>query len=106
MVTKATSRIQPDETGGGILADEMGMGKTLSILSLIAKTLEHAHSWAGSQSPSLSNGVGEKRRTSRATLVVVSSACRALRYAIASCPTQWLSFNLVLINGWLDEIET
>jgi SNF2 family DNA or RNA helicase len=28
----------PSETGGGILADEMGMGKSLTVLSHIART--------------------------------------------------------------------
>jgi SWI/SNF-related matrix-associated actin-dependent regulator of chromatin subfamily A3 len=75
-VTNAESRIQHSETGGGILADEMGMGKSLSILSLITKTLDDAHSWAENQSVSLSNNVSAIKRPSPATLVVVSSACK------------------------------
>ena len=66
---------KPEETGGGILADEMGMGKTLSILALIIRTLNSAHGWATqnetpegemSQTPRCS-------RRSRATLIVASS---------------------------------
>jgi hypothetical protein len=75
-VTKAKSQIQHSETGGGILADEMGMGKSLSILSLITKTLEDAHSWAANQNTSLPDGISAMKRFSRATLVVVSSACK------------------------------
>ncbi|KAG0649190.1 ATP-dependent helicase GTA, partial [Hyphodiscus hymeniophilus] len=44
-VTKARNRILASETGGGILADEMGMGKSLSTLALITKTLDKAYDW-------------------------------------------------------------
>ncbi|KAI1180728.1 SNF2 family N-terminal domain-containing protein [Nemania sp. FL0916] len=37
---------KPPETFGGILADMMGLGKTLSILSLVATTLDEAHAWS------------------------------------------------------------
>ncbi|KAI0971361.1 SNF2 family N-terminal domain-containing protein [Xylaria arbuscula] len=36
----------PPETFGGILADMMGLGKTLSILSLVASTLDVADDWS------------------------------------------------------------
>ena len=75
-VTKAKSRIQHPETGGGVLADEMGMGKSLSILSLITQTLEDAHNWASNQSAPLSSDISAIKRPSRATLVVVSSVCK------------------------------
>lgn len=44
-----TGQIQdkiPPETFGGILADMMGLGKTLSILSLVATTLDDAEDWS------------------------------------------------------------
>lgn len=44
-ITDTKSGRREDETGGGILADEMGMGKTLSTLALISKTLEKAELW-------------------------------------------------------------
>lgn len=65
-------KIQPDERGGGILADEMGMGKSLSILSLIVKTLDDARNWAVEEEKN-----SEKSKDlhySGSTLVVVSSA--------------------------------
>ncbi|TRX98329.1 hypothetical protein FHL15_000974 [Xylaria flabelliformis] len=37
---------RPPETFGGILADMMGLGKTLSILSLVATTLDQAEDWS------------------------------------------------------------
>jgi SWI/SNF-related matrix-associated actin-dependent regulator of chromatin subfamily A3 len=79
-ITKAKSSNLPSEIGGGVLADEMGMGKSLSILSLITKTLEHAHAWASNRSVSLSNETLVGKPTSRATLVVVSSSCKYSGY--------------------------
>jgi SWI/SNF-related matrix-associated actin-dependent regulator of chromatin subfamily A3 len=70
------------ETGGGILADDMGMGKTLSTLGLISK--RQAEGWRWSRSEDVENG-GTKLRT-RATLVVLSS--------------------LLIMNEWRKEIKT
>ncbi|KAL0931446.1 DNA repair and recombination protein rad5c [Colletotrichum truncatum] len=82
-ITKIKQRTRPDEKGGGILADEMGMGKSLSILSLIVKTLENGQAWAEQE-----NNSDEKIKDvsySGATLIVVSSA--------------------LLIYNWLDEVD-
>lgn len=40
---------QPQETRGGILADMMGLGKTLSILSLVAGSLDDSKQWGVSK---------------------------------------------------------
>jgi SWI/SNF-related matrix-associated actin-dependent regulator of chromatin subfamily A3 len=69
----AKKSVLPSETGGGVLADEMGMGKSLSILSLITETLVNAHVWASNTVAPLSNEIRVTEATSRATLVVVSS---------------------------------
>ncbi|GAO18192.1 hypothetical protein UVI_02036950 [Ustilaginoidea virens] len=45
VITGQEQRATPPETCGGILADMMGLGKTLSILSLVASTLDDAHTW-------------------------------------------------------------
>ena len=44
-ITGQEQRVPPPETRGGILADMMGLGKTLSILSLIASSTDDAHKW-------------------------------------------------------------
>lgn len=59
-----------------MLADEMGMGKSLSILSLIIRTLDTARDWASSQDKSDTPGA-QVNQTSRATLIIVSSACES-----------------------------
>ncbi|KAI1204790.1 SNF2 family N-terminal domain-containing protein [Annulohypoxylon truncatum] len=70
----------PDELGGGILADDMGMGKSLSTLALITTTLEQAQSWS-QETPGSPRDV----RT-RATLVIVPST--------------------LIMNSWLKEVQT
>ena len=67
--------VEPKEIGGGILADEMGMGKTLSVLALVLRTLNTAHDWA-IHIDDLNDATSEipkKRRRSGATLIVASS---------------------------------
>ena len=67
--------VEPCETGGGILADEMGMGKTLSILALIVRTLGAARYWA-TESGGIEDGAQEGWRCKsrcKATLIVASS---------------------------------
>ncbi|KAK4202170.1 helicase conserved domain-containing protein [Triangularia verruculosa] len=58
---------QPSECGGGILADETGMGKTLNILALATLTSAEAFQWskAEADSPRISR--------SKATLIMVPS---------------------------------
>jgi SNF2 family DNA or RNA helicase len=46
VVTNHSQREKPPPTLGGILADVMGLGKTLSVLSLITKTLDDAEKWS------------------------------------------------------------
>lgn len=80
------SRSRPVETGGGILADEMGMGKTFSMLSLIVNSLNAAHAWAEDPETKLVDGILPSKKLSRATLVVVPSP--------------------LLLTTWTDEIES
>ncbi|KAL4899990.1 hypothetical protein BDW74DRAFT_162480 [Aspergillus multicolor] len=82
VITKTTEREQPDESGGGILADEMGMGKSLTMLVLIGKTMHDAREW-----------VGYRKRLADAALS--ESPCRATLVIVPS---------RVLINVWTKEI--
>ncbi|KAK3940649.1 SNF2 family N-terminal domain-containing protein [Diplogelasinospora grovesii] len=47
VVTNQSQRERPPAALGGILADMMGLGKTLSVLSLVATTLDDAVAWSG-----------------------------------------------------------
>ncbi|KAI1757160.1 hypothetical protein F4782DRAFT_481472 [Xylaria castorea] len=84
-VTKTRSPLRPDEKGGGVLADEMGMGKSLCLLALVLETLDEGREWAR-QRHSEDYHSSSIKKYSRSTLVVVPSA--------------------LLINNWLKEVET
>ncbi|KAK3300617.1 SNF2 family N-terminal domain-containing protein [Chaetomium fimeti] len=58
----------PSYSTGGILADAMGLGKTLTMISTIIATSSHAEQWRAH------SGLQEGFLRSRTTLVVVSSA--------------------------------
>ncbi|MCJ1355965.1 MAG: hypothetical protein MMC33_005959 [Icmadophila ericetorum] len=51
VITGKEERRKPPEVLGGILADMMGLGKTLSILSLIVGSLDEAQEWAKQKPP-------------------------------------------------------
>ncbi|KAB8254841.1 SNF2 family N-terminal domain-containing protein [Aspergillus pseudonomiae] len=83
VITGNEQQEQPDESGGGILADEMGMGKSLTTLVLTAKTLREARQWV--EETKALPGASLAKTPSRATLVIVPSR--------------------VLINTWEREID-
>jgi SNF2 family DNA or RNA helicase len=51
VITGEEERYSPPQVLGGILADMMGLGKTLSILSLIVSSLEDSRVWRWRQPP-------------------------------------------------------
>ncbi|EMD91847.1 hypothetical protein COCC4DRAFT_144809 [Bipolaris maydis ATCC 48331] len=65
------------EARGGILADDMGLGKSLTMLSAIAKTLQDAESFA-SASTANATGSSTVRKPSRATLIVLCVVCQSV----------------------------
>jgi len=74
VITNNPSPQPLSEIGGGILADEMGMGKSLSILALILRTLSEAHEWAAKDKAAVEALKFKiERRRSRATLIIASS---------------------------------
>lgn len=75
-ITKRRKDIRPEERGGGILADDMGMGKSLSILALIMKTLDNGQEWA--EERDTEHKSRRSHKFSRSTLVIVSAACEYL----------------------------
>ncbi|RWA12443.1 hypothetical protein EKO27_g2635 [Xylaria grammica] len=89
-VTKTRSTVKPEERGGGVLADDMGMGKSLCLLALLLETLDEGRQWAQQKHSEEYHGSAIERY-SRATLVVVPSASYA---------------TIVLINNWLNEVKT
>ena len=70
VITGKEEREKPPEVLGGILADMMGLGKTLSILSLVVGTLADAQAWAKQKPPPQSTDGVDLRCNSKATLLV------------------------------------
>ena len=69
IITGHEERVKPPEVLGGILADMMGLGKTLSILSLVVGSLGDAANWATQMPPDNTTDVA-LIRNSKTTLLV------------------------------------
>ena len=65
---------RPDPACGGILADVMGLGKTLSILALVANTMQEARAFGQKEAPV--NAV-DLKRNSKATLIICPKSVMA-----------------------------
>ena len=93
LITQAEQYTTPVECRGGLLADHMGLGKTLSMLSLIAHTLQEAEEaelapLPNSQSPDI-------KPVSRATLVVTPLSSKYI----------FFSFNYQVVHKVTNEYE-
>lgn len=51
VITGVEERSKPPEVLGGILADMMGLGKSLSMLALVVSSLDAAEAWAAKEPP-------------------------------------------------------
>ena len=69
VITGQEERSKPPEVLGGILADMMGLGKTLSILSLIVGSLREAKQWGTQTCPEM-DGQKSLIRNTKTTLLV------------------------------------
>lgn len=69
VITGKEEREKPPEVLGGILADMMGLGKTLNVLSLLVATLGEANEWA-KQKPPPQSVDGVRLCNSKSTLLV------------------------------------
>ena len=79
-ITGSKTASIPSETGGGILADDMGLGKSLTMLTAISRTRHAAQVFveealSGLQKPS--ERLTAKHVPSRASLVVVPTPCKS-----------------------------
>ncbi|APA06188.1 hypothetical protein sscle_01g009580 [Sclerotinia sclerotiorum 1980 UF-70] len=101
VITGDQERKSPPQVLGGILADMMGLGKTLSILSLVVTTLDDSKEWA-KQKPSNSDRREQPIAKSgkAASLPKVEPATLAL-----NCKTTLLVAPLSVISNWEDQIK-
>ncbi|KAI4190655.1 MAG: hypothetical protein L6R41_000666 [Letrouitia leprolyta] len=70
VITGQEEHAKPSESLGGILADMMGLGKTLSILSLIVHHLPDAEEFAKQKPPTIEEDQASLVRNSKTTLLV------------------------------------
>ena len=70
VITGQEEHAKPPEVLGGILADMMGLGKTLSILSLIVGSLTDAQAWARQRPTSLPHDEVAPAMNSKTTLLI------------------------------------
>ena len=89
-MTKAEQVTKPLEARGGILADEMGTGKTLTLLAVVVHTLDEARL---QHYRSLDNQVQSRARLcSGATLII---APKSSMFTIHSCSLSGILLNLL-----------
>ena len=102
VITGHTQKQPPPETRGGILADMMGLGKTLSILSLIDSTLEDGedHSKRPPERP-----IMIESKPTRAEALPSATPALEMITPILNAKTTLLICPLSTITNWEEQIK-
>ena len=100
-MTAIEQTTRPQQARGGLLADDMGTGKSLTLLALVIHTLDEAR-MESCRSPTIQQAHGWKKQNSGATLIIApkSSICSSARDHASIC----LRRRIALYN-WKVEIE-
>lgn len=104
-ITGSKTASIPYEIGGGILADDMGLGKSLTMLTAISRTRQEAQIFVEETLLELRKTSGRLTASqipSRASLVVVPTPCKSrlgLGRRLRGLTT------LVLLDNWEREIQ-
>jgi hypothetical protein len=80
MITGCKRSEKPNEIGGGILADDVGLGKTLTMLSAIIRTADEAKAFSDHSLMDCTSSIEVKLVCSRATLAMVPTPCKSFEY--------------------------
>lgn len=75
IITGLKTTTLPDVTRGGILADAMGLGKSLTTLATVLGSLDCARGSVGPQTSAEADGP-EQRYPTKSTLIVVPLSCK------------------------------
>ncbi|KAF4774190.1 SNF2 family domain-containing protein [Colletotrichum scovillei] len=99
VITGHQERTLPADTHGGLLADMMGLGKTLSILSLIGSSLDQAKEWAGRTpvQPEMPPQKAGGKATASSSLPLTGIAMNA-KATLLVCP-------LSTVTNWEEQIK-
>ena len=104
-ITGSKTASIPYETGGGILADDMGLGKSLTMLTAISRTRQGAQIFVDETLLELRKTSGRLTAIqvpSRASLVVVPTPCKSRLELVPRVSGLTTS---VLLDNWEREIQ-